>query len=112
MNVDQGGVGEGYGAIEKRLREKLGERCTPDILAAFAQAERQLVERKDNLVDLLEAGILSPTEFAQKVNASANVYLRFVADVIGPEACKEIYDFGPDEEVSLVDPRRVASPYR
>jgi hypothetical protein len=92
---------------EDLVRRTLGPRCTPGILARIREAENRLVMRKDNLADLLNVKVIDPGEFAERVNRVAAVYLQTVADIVGEDVCKTLYDFGPNDKIQIVDPARM-----
>jgi hypothetical protein len=97
---------------EQLLRATLGPGFTPEILEQVLQAERVLVDRKDSLADLLDCGALSDGEFADKLNRVTSVYLGRVAEIVGEDACRAMYDFGPDDEIQIVEPERVGTAMR
>ena len=97
---------------EELLRRTLGPRLTPEILQEVRQAECALVDRKDNLADLLDCGALTEEEFADKLNRVTSLYLRTVAGIVGEDACRAMYDFGPNDEIQVVEPGRLEGPMR
>jgi hypothetical protein len=92
-------------ATERRLRRKLGDQSTDLIIRRLLDAEKRAAIRRESLVELLDARILGAAEFADKVNLVASALLRDVAEIVGPELCRTIYDVGPDDKPILVDPR-------
>ena len=92
---------------EKLLGETLGSKFNPAILEQVREAESLLIDRKDHLADLVDAGVMTEEQFAGLVNRVLSVYLRTVADIVGEDACRRMYDFGPDDEVQLVNPREL-----
>lgn len=95
---------------EELLRQTLGSKFTPEILEQVLKSERLLVARKDHLVDLVDAGVIADEEFADLVNRLLPVYLKAVADIVGEDACRRMYDFGPEDQIILVDPRGLPPP--
>ena len=91
--------------MEELLRQTLGSKFSPTILEQVREAERLLIDRKDHLADLVDAGVMAEEQFADLVNRVLSVYLRTVADIVGEDACRKMYDFGPDDKVQLVNPR-------
>lgn len=92
---------------EKLLREALGPKFSPAILEQVREAESLLIDRKNHLADLVDAGVMAEEQFADLVNRVLSVYLRTVADIVGEDSCRKMYDFGPDDEVQLVNPREL-----
>jgi len=99
---------------EELLRETLGSKFSPTILEEVRKAESLLIDRKDHVADLVDAGVIAEEQFAELVNRVLSVYLRAVAEIVGADACRRMYDFGPDDEVQLVNPRelRLRTEYR
>lgn len=92
---------------EKLLREALGPKFSLAILQQVRDAESLLIDRKDHLADLVDAGVMTEEQFADLVNRVLSVYLRRVADIVGEDACRRMYDFGSEDEVQLVNPREL-----
>ncbi|NQT37665.1 MAG: hypothetical protein HQ581_09265 [Planctomycetes bacterium] len=95
---------------EDLLRATLGPKFNSAILDSILNAEALMIGRKDNLADLMDAGVITKREFADKVNRVLSVYLRAVSSVVGEEACRAMYDFGPDDRIQLIDPERMRPP--
>jgi hypothetical protein len=89
------------------LRQTLGSKFSPAILEQVREAESVLIDRKNHLADLVDAGVMAEEQFADLVNRVLSVYLRAVTDIVGEDACRRMYDFGPDDEVKLLNPREL-----
>jgi len=109
VSIQNNGIDDFESATaEKRLREKLGDRCNDEIIRLILEAENNAVLRRESLVDMLDARVLDEIEYADKVNLVAAALLRDVESLVGAELCRRIYDVGPDERPVLVDPRQMS----
>lgn len=91
---------------EKLLRKALGPKFSLATLQRVQQAEKLLIDNKDKLTDLVIAGVMTEEQFTYLANRALSVYLRTVGDIVGEDACRKMYDFGPDDEVHLVNRNR------
>lgn len=64
--------------------------------------EDEMTENKDYLNTLLERNILNSAELGEKLNRCFEVFIVQAAEILGAETCRNIYGFGPGEEIELI----------
>ena len=96
------------------LRSALGSTFTDDLVAMVIDAEDQMTENREHLTILHQRGVLSDNELATKLNMCFEIFIQQVSKILGEDACRIIYDYGPGEKIDLVsteDSTRVGQRY-
>lgn len=88
--------------LRPRLESVLGARFTPGHLTKILDAEDQMTENREHLTILCDRGVLSENELSDKLNRCFEVFVRRAAEILGEDACRRIYDYGPGEKIDLV----------
>ena len=94
---------------ENRLQElidffkpKMGENYSEEIPKKVLEIEQRAVENREHLEFLLDREILTMEEYKEKVNLCVQVLVKEAAEILGEELCRDFYDFGPDDKITLL----------
>lgn len=76
-------------------------------LQKLVALEDEMTQNKDYLNILLDRNILETRELTEKLNRCFEVFVDRASEILGAQACKEIYGFEPGQGIGLVSHEQI-----
>lgn len=98
-----GNDGQQSRTSEEELRSAVGDQYSPELLEKLRSAESELFRKRVALAEDAENAAITFAEFAIRVNGMSRDFIEFSGGLIGPDACRELYDYAPGDPVHVID---------
>ena len=83
---------------------KLGSDANADDIEMLTVYQKEMLKEKFILDDKFLNNLISPDEYAEKVNGLMSQFINKSANQLGEKKFKTLFDFSPMDDIKIIDP--------